>query len=186
MQSVNSLFEKVVVKSKTIIQGILHFHGEGEHSSKDTMRRTVQFEWIRLLTGCEYPSKTLTFDPQCLQGLLRFRSHGPSSQEVVIFFMPRDGSAGCEESAGIESIEEGDLILPVVRDPLNDEKYIKIPPEYSQPISVHDKIARLWKTTPLEKQDQQGRNEPHFQLFDDFYSTVLDLSRDLKKSVMPG
>lgn len=150
-----------IEQARYIVYGaILAESGEGRTDE-------YRLEIVRILSGELDPCQPVAVDPDCLRRTVRF---GLSSRREVVAFSLRGGA----------TLSGDDLILPVILDPLNNEKYVKIPPELAGKDSLRESLARKWSTRRNPSPKPAMCYDVPFVPFEEFTADLSGLCRDLR------
>lgn len=160
-----------VRKPATLLEYILHaqfvVYGTIRTERRGDASDEYRLEILQVMHGEIDPFQPVSVDPACLKRTVRFGFQ--PQREVVVFSL-----------GGGSDVSGDDLVLPVILDPINNEKYVKIPPELTGKSTLRKTLARKWGA---------GRNRPpkpatwfdtSFVLFEEFKTNLGDLCRDLR------
>lgn len=150
-----------IEQAKYVVIGVVE--RAGEEATAEKYRLAIE----RILFGGLLPSQTLVVDPVCLHRTVRL---GLRSRREVVAVSLR----------GELELAENDLLLPVILDPISNEKYVKIPPELSEKNTLRE--SRLWRRNPVRScppNPADSKGAP-FVLFDEFMASLGELCRGLR------
>ena len=152
----------MIVRSQWIAYGVIH-SSQGEDGEAG-----YRLEVSQSMYGDVAARASVSVEPGCLNRTVRFSFR--SQREVVVFSL-----------GGGSAVMGDDLVLPVVHDPINDERYIKIPAEFVKKTKLRESISQRFSVrSNVEESNPEPAFGSQFVLFEEFKTNLGDLCRDLK------